>query len=540
MVTIMKLRSAIFRLGLAIVSTGCAIIPSPSKQNGQLAAAVHLNEARMKTLPAQERVALYLKSAAEARNQIDSPTSGEVARQIYNEATDDLTVLLHSADDDRLWNHPQTFPSGNAAPYRLRFASKSRDGIWDPGYFTYFTPADKVASGSIRRKNQQDGIGAALVGVRKKDPLEPFSPLVGVTAPVTATLDFKGRDATLTLFDPSEKPKARLAGVERLLDADFSAPLAYYPQKSEWWNGLMGAIRVSQYSGTTGLYMLQPYDPSRIPVILVHGLISTARMWRNVVNELEMDPQLRGRFQYGVFNYPTGNPPLYSALRFREELANFRKLHPESPGYLLVGHSMGGLVARMQATTVTRESWDVIGKDKARQFLAKVKKGSLIERALFFKADSNVERIVFICTPHRGSEMAIGSLGEIGRRLISLPVDLTTTITSSLGSSIAVITGNPSRMPNSVIGLSPSNPVYKILDARPIEAPFHSIIGDRGKGDTPNSSDGVVDYWSSHLRGAKSELIVPGPHGSCELPETLDELRRILRLHLKESKTRTL
>jgi hypothetical protein len=91
-----------------------------------------------------------------------------------------------------------------------------------------------------------------------------------------------------------------------------------------------------------------------------------------------------------------------------------------------------------------------------------------------------------------------------------------------------------------VIGLSPSNPVYKILDARPIEAPFHSIIGDRGKGDTPNSSDGVVDYWSSHLRGAKSELIVPGPHGSCELPETLDELRRILRLHLKESKTRTL
>jgi hypothetical protein len=41
----------------------------------------------------------------------------------------------------------------------------------------------------------------------------------------------------------------------------------------------------------------------------------------------------------------------------------------------------------------------------------------------------------------------------------------------------------------------------------------HSIIGDRGKGDTPNSSDGVVPYWSSHLATAKSEKIVPGLFG---------------------------
>jgi hypothetical protein len=41
-----------------------------------------------------------------------------------------------------------------------------------------------------------------------------------------------------------------------------------------------------------------------------------------------------------------------------------------------------------------------------------------------------------------------------------------------------------------------------------------------------------VAYWSSHLDGAKSETIVPGPHGSAELPETIAELDRILRLHL--------
>ena len=44
--------------------------------------------------------------------------------------------------------------------------------------------------------------------------------------------------------------------------------------------------------------------------------------------------------------------------------------------------------------------------------------------------------------------------------------------------------------------------------------PFNSIIGDRGKGGNlnhtkPVSNDGIVPYWSSHLDGAQSELIVP-------------------------------
>jgi hypothetical protein len=132
--------------------------------------------------------------------------------------------------------------------------------------------------------------------------------------------------------------------------------------------------------------------------------------------------------------------------------------------------------------------------------------------------------------------MALGKLAAFAQRLIFLPVELTSTITSSLvsGDGLAVLTGGDKSIPNSVKGLSPTNPMLKVLDARPIEAPYHSIIGDRGKGDTPNSSDGVVEYWSSHLKSAKSECIVPGPHGSCELPETITEVDRILRLHLKQ------
>ncbi len=525
----MKIPFFILPLWAGLAFTGCVNTNPAHEQAHHREAAELLKQAGVKTTPTEQRAALYLKSAEEFQALSGSLRSGEGDRLIYNKAAADLAVLLRTADKGQMWNRPLTIASGGTS-YRLRFSRGTRDGIWDPGYFTDLKAASEVRQKTIHRKICQDGIGGALVGVHKAAPLEMFSPWVGFTAPVTAVLDFKGRDATLTLVDPVKKPKVHAASVERTVDADFSAPLAYYPQKSEYWNGIMGALRVSDYMSTTGLYMLEPYDPDRIPLIFVHGLISTPQMWRNVVNEINSDPVLRGRYQCGAFGYPTGNPPAYSALRFREELAKYYQLHPHARNCVLVGHSMGGLVSRMQASTVDRKAWDVIGKDRAETFFAHVKKGSLVDQASTFQANPHVDRVVFICTPHRGSEVALGNLGALGRKLISLPVELTGTVTSSLGSTVSILTGGG--MPNSVTGLSPSNPMLKVLDSCPIKAPYHTILGDGGKGNSPNSTDGFVKYWSSHLAAAQSEKIVPGNHSACELPQTLDELRRILHLHL--------
>jgi pimeloyl-ACP methyl ester carboxylesterase len=521
-------RFSVVSAALAIAS--CAPTSAPPS-NG--VAQHQLNQAESAKLTPEQRAVLYLDAARQAASNLDRDPSGE-AMEIYNRAAAELTVLLRSEKRGILWNRPLTLSSGSSS-YQLRFARATGDGVWNPDYFTSFTAADQVDLKTIKRRNVRQGVGGALVGVRKTEPLEAFSPLVGVAAPVTAVLDFKGRDVTLALVDTTEKTTSRVAGKDRSLGADFSAALAYYPQKSEYWEGLMGAIRVTDYMKTTGLYMLEPYDPDRIPLIFVHGLISTPRMWRNVINELETDPELRRRYQCAVFAYPTGNPPLYSALRLREDLARFYQQYPGARDAVLVGHSMGGILSRTQTTTVRRSDWDVIGEGKASRFFARVKADDLIHRSTIFTANPRIDRAVFICTPHRGSKMAVGTLGELAIRLISLPADLAGTLTSTVGDSIGVITGNPNRIPNSVVGLSPGNPTFKVLDTRPIEAPHHSIIGDRGKGDTPNSSDGVVDYWSSQIKSAKSEKIVPGPHGSCELPETIEELRRILHLHLKSS-----
>jgi hypothetical protein len=93
-------------------------------------------------------------------------------------------------------------------------------------------------------------------------------------------------------------------------------------------------------------------------------------------------------------------------------------------------------------------------------------------------------------------------------------------------------------IPTSVQGLSPNSPLLRALAQLRIQVPHHSIIGDRGRGDTPNSSDGVVPYWSSHLASAESEKIVPTGHEAMTNPQAAAEIRRILLLNLGETRTR--
>ena len=89
-------------------------------------------------------------------------------------------------------------------------------------------------------------------------------------------------------------------------------------------------------------------------------------------------------------------------------------------------------------------------------------------------------------------------------------------------------------MPNSVDTLEPNDRFVQAVNKLPITPgiPYHSIMGDRGRGDTPNSSDGIVPYWSSHLDGAKSELIVNSDHGAQYNPQAIREVERILKENL--------
>ena len=166
-----------------------------------------------------------------------------------------------------------------------------------------------------------------------------------------------------------------------------------------------------------------------------------------------------------------------------------------------------------------RAAWERECPGDGRKALQRAaRRTSLDHRSLIFDANPQLKRVVFICTPHRGSEMAIGTIGELGMRLIALPATSRPAITEVGRRACAPSPAKPQRLPNSVTSLSPKNPTSKVMDQAPIHAPHHTILGDRGKGDSPNSSDGVVPYWSSHLDPRPVGTDRPGPHGSCELP----------------------
>ena len=165
----------------------------------------------------------------------------------------------------------------------------------------------------------------------------------------------------------------------------------------------MEAIRVDRYYRTAGLTMLQPYDPERIPVVFVHGLISEPGMWRDTIDAVESDPVLRGRFQFWAFGYPTGDPISISALQFRESLAGVYRLYPQTKDMVLISHSLGGLLSKMQTISTGRAAWDGVFGSDADRLYAKVPPDNPVKRALIFDANPRVKRVVFICVPHRGS-----------------------------------------------------------------------------------------------------------------------------------------
>ena len=375
-----KIIGLLFLFGGASVSgaQGTDRMPSASAQAIVYYARLNLVQAQKTRNDPRTAVGYYLEAADWALQPMDSssPNDRSEAQSIYDSACQEVTVLLRSTGER--WDMPQTIPVGNIT-YRLQFATGSRqEGTWDPSYFDFFRTPKQVHEKIAHQEARINDWGGVLVGVYKpSNPRQYFLPRVGVACPVTAILDFRPsrtaiagtRDVTLFLYDPTRKSAVQLAGAQRPLAADFGAPLAYYPQPGLLL-GLMAMMRPQNYEQRTGLYMLEPYDPERIPVIFVHGLLSIPQMWVPTVTAVESDPALRGRYQFWVFAYPTGDPIVLSALRFRESLAQVYRRYPKTKNMVLISHSLGGLLSQMQAVTTGRALWDRLFKGYADRLYA--------------------------------------------------------------------------------------------------------------------------------------------------------------------------
>jgi pimeloyl-ACP methyl ester carboxylesterase len=432
------------------------------------------------------------------------------------------------------WSKPLTVPG-----YVITHRRDTRV-LWNPADYE-FIPCDELTVGgtAFTERARRKGLGATLLGIRQapvKDFQKRFLRTAHVYYSVTATATFAGNRCEISFNDPLAQETVALAGRSFPLAGDFSTSVAMFlvreqPEKL----GLTRLLHPDTYKDTTLLYRLQPYDPKKIPILFVHGLQDTSATWMPMFNVLLDDPQIRDNYQFWFFTYPSGYPFPYSAALLRHDLDLFDKAYPDHKPITIIGHSMGGLLTRLMLTDSGDEMWRYLfNRSPAETDLSREDK-ELLTSVLIFKHRSDINRAIFLSTPHRGSDMASNWIGKIATRLVHLPATLVKAGQDMTAAASETHGGfHLRRMPNSIDTLSPTSSLVVSMNRRPLASgiPYHQIIGDRGKGDSPNSSDGVVAYWSSHLDGAKSTRIVPSGHPTHQNPEGIEEVRRILKLNL--------
>src|SRR4029453_7386575 len=111
-----------------------------------------------------------------------------------------------------------------------------------------------------------------------------------------------------------------------------------------------------------------PYKPGLIPVVFVHGTASSVVRWTEMFNRLLADSEIRSHYQFWFFQYDSGNPIVLSSLKLRDAVvAAVARLDPQGKDpalrrMVLIGHSQGGLLVKMQAINSGDRIWSSASK----------------------------------------------------------------------------------------------------------------------------------------------------------------------------------
>ncbi|WP_235935386.1 esterase/lipase family protein [Candidatus Laterigemmans baculatus] len=532
---------------------------------------------------------LFSEDYSATRNPYDPQFRG--ACDLYNEALED-TLRLLCAEHQLRPGQNYTIQTGKR---EFTIETKMR-GSWSAEDFDHFEFVSDYQIQTLNNRHKTYGLGVPLIAVRKppvdSSGVEAYYP-EGVSFAVTAMIRGvrdrrsrqpqaaiasahddsdagygafrggagelqaveEGREHTprcvLEFFDPLRQNQIYLANQWVPLQTDLTTPLAYFldtPQFRKRNTPTAGLLDPNQQQETKGLFMLEPYDPERIPVVMVHGLWSSPLTWMDMFNDLRSFPEIRERYQFWFYLYPTGQPFWISATQMRADLVKARQVfdpraeHATVDQMVLVGHSMGGLVSRMQSIDSGDEFWRIVSDQPIDQLRGEPEDVQKLVSTLKFRPNNSVARVITIATPHRGSDFANEYTRWLGRRLIKLP-------------NFAVSTGNRLAKENpdffkdselltmntAIDSLAPDSPIFPVMlrAKRSPRVVYHNIVGvvdsESWLGSVAPASDGVVAYPSAHMDDVESELIVNADHTTIHTePESILEVRRILLEHIAE------
>lgn len=442
-----------------------------------------------------------------------------------------------------------------------------RIGLYDAALWQEVVPSREFDVKGFRKAVGRGGVGAPVV-IRMARPVEAKQRTLEGALDVTDPSEkhfpaqlFRSASAVIRPGRAGEPPTV-LELHDPVVDPDMTwtpdggpaMPLAYdmtigiarqFHEGNLDLVGRLGVLYPSEYDGKTGVFMMDPYQPGKIPVVFVHGLMSSPGAWADAINELRGDPELRKRYQFWLFFYSTGNPILTSAARLRSSLVSIRddfdpqRRDPAFDRMVLIGHSMGGLLSRLMVSDSGDALWKAASSKSPDEVVLADEPKRMLMDTMFFAPVPTVDRVVFVATPHHGSPMGDAWVGRIASRLIRVPkevVDIQGALAKLNGGDDVGWDFRNRRYATSVAQLGLTNPVLQAISKLPMreDVPYHSIIGFDGKEPLPAGGDGVVPYLSAHLDGAMSELVVSSGHSAQEVEPAIVEMRRVLALHYAE------
>ena len=353
----------------------------------------------------------------------------------------------------------------------------------------------------------------------------------------------KTSEFELTTYDPYKYEQVEINRIQYPLAANFSAPYGLWlAQDGLGKSAYLSLIDRDDRLTMPHLYMLEPYNPNKKVIVLVHGLASSPEAWVRLTNDIMGDPVLRENYQVWQVFYSTNMPIIESRFQIHALLTQaFQQIQPSAAAKkeaVLIGHSMGGIIARLLVSNanVTQQA---LTNMNARQ-LEQYRNIPIVRQRMIMQDIPNFSRAIFLAAPHRGTEFADLWFTKAARKIIKLPGNFLTAVGDAIQDEDPSIKNlwksmNKNIMQNGPSNLSQqSNFIRLTADIVPRAGlPYHSIIGNNtGSSDPQLINDDVVPYQSAHLAGAVSEKLIVGSHSIQETPEAVLELRRILRLHL--------
>lgn len=533
----------------------------------------------------------YIFNPAFTEDHLRATWNGQLADLVllYNGASERF-LQLALTDALKVKNAPFPFLHGQDSVVKMETGmifvhTNVNPGGWNPDEFGEFCVAASCVVDSLNIDCRQKGFGVPLVverragaqtrrieekyyppsilfpatAVLRPNPAIPLGTLPPIEPDAFATPD--APDFTLELYDSFAISDLVQDGNALPLEKDLTTPLAYYLETHEKLASRVtrqSLLRPEELLQTTqqerqlqGLYLIDPFDPNKIPVVMTHGLASSPVTWMEMYNALRSVQGFQHGYQFMFFFYPTGQPFWASAATMRRELAEMRETVDPDRVYsalddaVLIGHSMGGLISTMQVQSTGDMIWNVVSSSPVDSFDFDEEARNKIQDWFFYEPNPSIKRVITIATPFKGSKYANTFTKWIADRAISVPQTVASVLTSAASLATGIKDAEDDYDPalltisTSVQSLDPTCPIFQVFNDLPVpsDVALDNIVGVlpqlERKRINPRKSDGVVDFESAHRAIAESETQTAAPHTMVHANiDSINRVRNILALHL--------